>query len=264
MSRNSARFVYVFACAIQAACSSSSPGTPGDDAGGSATDAAQDLTDASSPEASSPDASQQAVPADASTATDGGTGSPCNLSANSVLINPTFTLTSGTSTTDCPSASNQNIQSSGCSLQPTGACTATATCTLQVNNEDGTGGAVMETGTLTVTGSTATGSVTYDDSMGFMCNNTVSGQVSVSMGTPGACTQTCANGALNNEMGCDPCLMKACATQYAACLADTESGGCINCSQLLSGTAGSGIECASTSQIESDLVACACSPATCD
>jgi hypothetical protein len=122
----------------------------------------------------------------------------------------------------------------------------------------------METGTVTVTGSTATGSVTYSDSTGFMCNDSVSGQVSVSMGTPGACSQTCANNAPNNEMGCDPCLMKACATQYAACVADTESGGCINCSQLISGNAGSGFNCPNTPQIVMNLLACGCSPATCD
>jgi hypothetical protein len=76
--------------------------------------------------------------------------------------------------------------------------------------------------------------------------------------------QTCTNGAPNNEMGCDPCLKMACAAQYAACVADTESGGCINCSQLISGSAGSGINCANTPQIVANLLACGCSVATCD
>jgi len=58
--------------------------------------------------------------------------------------------------------------------------------------------------------------------------------------------------------------MNNCATQYAACQADTESGGCINCQQLLAGTAGSGINCTNTPQIITDLLNCACQTTTCD
>jgi hypothetical protein len=171
--------------------------------------------------------------------------------------------TSGTDPVECPSASNHNIVASSCSLQPTGMCTANATCSVALNNSGGTG-IIMETGTLTVSGSTATGSISYSDPSGITCFESVSGPVSVGMGTPGACMQTCSNSAINAEMGCNPCLMKACASAYAACLADTESGGCINCNMLLSGTAGSGIQCNNTAQLEFNLLACGCSSATCD
>ena len=197
---------------------------------------------------------------EASVSNEAGSSSPCNLSAASVLINPTLTYTSGTDPVDCPSASNMNIASTGCSLQPTGMCTAIATCTVSfVDN----GGTIMETGAVTVAGSTATGAISYSDTSGVTCNETLTGPVTVGTGTPGACMQTCDNATLNDEMGCNPCLMKSCATEYAACLADTQSG-CINCSQLLSGTAGSGIQCSGTDQLVSNLIGCGCSPATCD
>ncbi len=194
--------------------------------------------------------------------TTGATAPPCNLSAASVLINPTLTYTSGTDPIDCPSASNNNIVGSGCSLQPTGTCTAIATCSVSFSNA-GSSAIIMETGAVTVSGSTATGAISYNDPSGITCNQTVSGQVTVGTGTAGACSQTCSNMTPNGEMGCNPCLMRSCASAYAACLADTQSG-CINCSQLLNGTAGSGIQCTNTDQIVFNLLACGCSPATCD
>jgi hypothetical protein len=215
----------------------------------------------------SPEASADALPEDSSPSSDAATGDgggngACDLSAMSVLINPTLMYTSGTDPVDCPSAANHNIQSSSCALQPTGMCTANATCSVAVNNAGSTG-LITETGTVTVTGSTATGSVSYSDSSGVTCFDSISGPVTVGTGTPGACMQTCSNGTPNGETGCNPCLMKACASAYAACLADNTSG-CINCNQLLSGTAGTGIQCNATAQLVFNLLACGCSPATCD
>ncbi len=268
MFRDSSAFALAFAFAFQAGCSGSSQGTTrGDDAGGGQPDAAQNVPGApdgspSPDDASGPGSPEASVDAGAATPDDGASNSPCNLSAASVLINPTLMYTSGTDPVDCPSVSNDNIVGSGCSLQPTGMCTAIATCTVSFTN-GGSPGMITETGAVTVAGSTATGAISYSDTSGITCNETVSGQVTVGTGTPGACTQTCENMTPNDEMGCNPCLMKSCATEYAACLADTESG-CINCSQLLGGNAGSGIQCTNTAQIVFNLLACGCSPATCD
>jgi len=74
---------------------------------------------------------------------------------------------------------------------------------------------------------------------------------------------TCANDAPNNVMGCYPCLMSHCASQYAACQADTESG-CISCADMLSGSSVSGVVCTSTQQILTNLLDCACQPTTCN
>ena len=268
MLRESSAFALVLACALQAGCSSSSQGTtPGGDAGGSQADAGQNIPGAPDGSPSPDDASTPASPgasADSGIVTPDGdaSNSPCNLSAASVLINPTLMYTSGTDSVDCPSVSNDNIVGSGCSLQPTGMCTAIATCTVSFSN-GGSSAMITETGAVTVAGGTATGAVSYSDTSGITCNETVSGPVTVGTGTPGACMQTCENMTPNDEMGCNPCLMKSCAKEYAACLADTESG-CINCSQLLSGNAGSGIQCTNTAQIVFNLLACGCSPATCD
>ena len=59
-------------------------------------------------------------------------------------------------------------------------------------------------------------------------------------------------------------LMTACASEYAACMQDNESGGCINCSQLLAGNAGSGINCDNTPTILMNLLTCGCTATTCD
>ncbi len=79
---------------------------------------------------------------------------------------------------------------------------------------------------------------------------------------PGACMQTCSSNALDNEMGCDPCIQANCPTEYAACQNDNESGSCINCPQLLQG-ADSGVECTNTPTIVANLLDCACQSTTC-
>jgi hypothetical protein len=80
---------------------------------------------------------------------------------------------------------------------------------------------------------------------------------------PGACKQTCSNNAPNNEMGCDPCIQANCPTEYAACQNDTESGGCINCAQLLQGGDG-GVDCTNTQTLVANLLDCACRSTTCN
>ena len=80
---------------------------------------------------------------------------------------------------------------------------------------------------------------------------------------PGACKLTCSNDALDNEMGCDPCIQINCPTEYAACQNDNESGGCINCAQLLQGADG-GIDCTNTATIVANLLDCACQSSTCN
>jgi hypothetical protein len=80
---------------------------------------------------------------------------------------------------------------------------------------------------------------------------------------PGVCMQTCVNDALDNEMGCDPCIQANCPTEYAACQNDSESGGCINCAQLLQG-GDSGVDCTDTPTIVANLLNCACHSTTCN
>ena len=267
MSRDSFALAVVLAAAAQLGCSSSSQGTSGD-AGRNPADAAQGSSDGAHEESTGSDASPEASSSSDGSGEsegDGGEGDGgCQLSANSVLINPTFVVTSGSPAADCPSAANKNILGSGCTLDPTGPCTANAACTILLNNADGTSGSYVETGTVTVSGAAATGSLVYSDCTGFTCSNTISGPVTLSMGTPGACEVTCDNGSPNNEDGCDPCIMKACASAYAACEADKSTGGCISCSDLLGGNAGSGFNCTATEQLLTNLLDCACMPATCD
>jgi hypothetical protein len=265
MSRVLVTLSVVVCAALVAGCGggNSLASASGNDAGQSS-DASQGLGEASQAagDASSQDSTQPPLDAPTSEGDGGGYGA-CNLTSSSVFANPVFTYTSG-STSECPSNDFFTILGAACTLAPTGPCTATATCTVQsFNADDGGIGTFMGSATVTVTGSTATGSITLHSGQ-LACTDTVSAQIGMP-GTPGACDVTCCNGALNNETGCDPCLEKACAAQYAACQADNQSaGGCINCSQLLAGIATSGISCPNTDQLQQNLLDCACTLATCE
>jgi hypothetical protein len=224
-------------------------------------DAAMAASDGA-PEAAAPDGSADMPSAPDGGAGDSGDGGACNLSDHSIILHPVLNYTSGTDPVECPSASNNNIVNASCSLTPAGGCIANATCSVAFSNA-GSSTIITETGAVTVTGSTAVGAIAWQDPSGITCNQSISGTVTLGTGMPGVCSQSCSNMTPNAEMGCNPCLMTACPTEYQACLADNASG-CINCNQLLSGTAGSGIQCTNTDQIVFNLLACGCSPAACD
>jgi hypothetical protein len=258
--------------ALNASCSGGdgpSSGATAEDGGAKGSDAAVTPPDAAtaasdgSPEAAVPDASAgMPTTSDGGAGDSGADGSACNLTDQSIILQPVLNYTSGTDPVDCPSASNNNIVSASCSLAPAGVCIANATCSVAFTNA-GSSTIITETGAVTVTGSMAIGAIGWQDPSGITCNQSISGKVTLGTGMPGVCSQTCSNMTPNGEMGCNPCLMTACATQYQACLADNASG-CINCNQLLSGNAGSGIQCTNTSQLVFNLLACGCSPAACD
>jgi hypothetical protein len=252
----------VLACASSTACSSSSsggsPAAPGEDGGETHADAAPTPFDAGGVHETSTGAQP-----DAGGTTDAAAGG-CQLSASSMLLSPTLTFKSGSSTTDCASTSSGNVWGATCTLQPTGACTASATCTLEIYNADNTGGMATATGTVTVSGTTATGSLSYTDESGDSCQDAITGALTVPVASPMACMVSCDNGTPNNEMGCDPCMMKACAAAYGACMADNETGGCITCGQLLTTNGASGINCTNTPRLIGNLMNCACLPQTCD
>jgi hypothetical protein len=272
MSIDRSWFAFLFALTLNVACSSSSgsSSTTAEDGGAKGSDAAAIPADAAmaaydgSSEAAAPDG-----PAAMPNAPDGGAGdsgddgsSSCNLSDRSIILQPVLNYTSGTDPAECPSASNNNIVSASCSLAPAGGCIANATCSVAFSNA-GSSTIITETGAVTVTGSKAVGAIGWQDPSGITCNQSISGTVSLGTGMPGVCSQTCSNMTPNGEMGCNPCLMAACPSQYQACLSDNASG-CINCNQLLSGTAGSGIQCTNTDQIVFSLLGCGCSPAACN
>lgn len=266
MIRASYRFVFrpavVLACAASVACSSSSGGSseiPGEDAGETHADAASRPVDAG---ASSQEASV-GLTNDAAPMSDAASGG-CQLSASAMLLSPALTFTSGSSMTDCASTASGNVWGATCTLQPTAACTASATCTLEIDNADSTGGMATATGTVTVSGTTASGALSYTDESGDSCVAGITGALTVPAAVPMACMVSCDNGTPNNEMGCDPCMMKACAADYAACMADSETGGCITCGQLLTTSGANGINCANTPRLIANLMNCACLPQTCD
>jgi hypothetical protein len=235
-----------------AACSSASPAFEPSDSGPS--------SDGSSPEPRR----DGAAPADAAAHPDaahardsGGETMGCTLSSDSILGAVTVGFVSGSP--DCPTTLNG--ASASCSLMKTATCMASTYCTVEDESCDSWSGL----GTLTAKGSAASGDLTLSDAFsGETCVASVSGSLEVSTGTPGACDITCMNGAPNNEMGCDPCLKKACAAEYAACLADNASSGCISCSQYLSGFPPSGIQCSDTPTVLMNLLNCGCAATTCD
>jgi hypothetical protein len=192
----------------------------------------------------------------------------CTLTSQSAFGTSTITFVGGTDQADCPTSDNGNIASGGCTISQTQGCSGDISCSFTAMDDQGFEDEWTGTGTVVATGSNGTGTAMLTDSdSGGTCTISITGSLAAVTGTPGSCPQTCANGTPNNEMGCDPCMMKACASEYTACQQDTEAsegGGCISCADLLAGNAGSGIDCTNTDSIMQNLVDCACTSTTCD
>jgi hypothetical protein len=158
----------------------------------------------------------------------------------------------------CPTANTLGC----CTIVSNGTTSSSCTYCPSVGTQDGAKTAcTMSSGTFTAGAVTSCGDASSGSSSGGDAGGEGGGHP-----MPGACMQTCSKNAPNNEMGCDPCIQANCATEYAACQNDTESGGCINCAQLLQGGGGgdSGVDCTNTQTIVANLLSCACQSTTCN
>jgi len=174
----------------------------------------------------------------------------------------------GASSTNCTGAyytiGSQTIECTSCSQSDLATCTpkAAQACVPEGGTSSSSSGSSSGGSSGSSSGSSSGGSSGSSSGAG-----DAGGEGGGGHPMPGACSITCQNGEPNNEMGCDPCLMSNCASEYAACEADLDMGaGCISCYDMLQPPDGSGggFFCANTMQVVQNLLACACQSTTCD